>query len=249
MASDPKVLLACIASSGGAYDAMKLCADRHAADAPPWIDVRFVHGDGDIAVPTTRDRAYPAAGEGLVPGVMRKLLLAFKDALAEGYDFVIQSNLSTWFDWNKLAAFVHSVPTAGLIAGNTDPSCGFWMCGCCLVMSRDVVQRVVDRHWDELWNSTDFDDVALCTALRDLKFLQIPRIDVYHGQYPGVRVHNGAKLMPDAVRDAFHVRVKSADRDADARILRHLSLLWAPTGAPANVLLQINIAQYCALVD
>lgn len=242
-----RVLVACIASSGEPYNAMKRVVNNHAASAPAGVDVVYLHGEGAIEEVTDRDRAYPVE-EGLGRGVTRKTLCAFKDAIAEGYDYVVRSNLSTWFDWDKMMAWLNTAPRAGLAAGTSDKNCGFWLCGCCIVLSIDVVRDIVDKHWSALWDDVELDDIVLSRALLDIvpAFVEIPRIDIYHRQYPGLCVHQGDMPLTKAVAEAFVFRVKSADRHADVRILHLLSCFWNAQDRPEALLL-VHMAQCTAL--
>lgn len=256
----PRVLVLAIASGGEVYDSMKSVADAHADRAPPNVHVRFVYGaaPADVApiatrAPSRRDVTFRAVPESLHPGVMRKTLLALKTvAEHEEYDYVVRTNLSTFFDWTRLCGWLADAPRRDLVAGTVDGDCGSWMCGCCIVMSADVVRRVVHECWEELWDAPELDDVALSAALRRLVpggYARLPRLDVHFGEYPSYRVHTEGLALTDALAAVFAVRVMSRrHRGEDVAVLRHLGRLWDGR-VDVHPLTLLHAAQCGALVD
>jgi hypothetical protein len=227
---EPRVLLLCMASGGEAYDRMRSATTCHADTAPDNVDVVFAYGRAVSPGAPGPPEATPGAvgydvEECLIPGLMRKTLCALRDS--RGYDYVVRSNLSTWFHWERLLAWLRAAPRRGLAAGLADDRSH--LCGCCMVLSADVVERVLARR-SELWDSDELDDVALSRVLfEDFKPAWIPRMDVYVTQPPGARLalHVADMDPADALEATFAVRCKSADRAADAAVMERLGGWYA----------------------
>lgn len=197
-----KVAVLAIASGGEAYDSMKLVTQEHlraASSAGLDVSTQFVYGTPcTTQTPTDLDVVYDVR-ESLIPGILQKTQKALAEALAASPDFIIRTNASTWFHWDKLAAWLSTAPRTGLAAGYAPDQSH--LCGCCIVLTPDVAARLAEYPRYE----HAIDDLAIAAALRDLKvdFTWIPRIDILeqgivgHGTYVG--------LDP---RDAFQVRVK-----------------------------------------
>jgi hypothetical protein len=222
-----------IASGGDGYDVMKAVVHEHLGNVPDALDVspQFVYGTRGDDEPVTRretehDRVYDVP-ESLIPGVLNKTLAALHDLSGAGGDsstpppdYVVRTNLSTFFHWDRLAAWLQTAPRRGLAAGySPDQS---HLCGCCMVLSGDVARRLAAYRE---FNTSLIDDLAIAEALRYLGVpsVWIPRIDILEYGIVG----HGGDLGLDP-RQAFQVRVKSttggeAERTArDPRILANL---------------------------
>jgi hypothetical protein len=181
---------------------------------------------------------------------MRKTLFVFRAALDAGYDYVVRSNLSTFFDWTLLGAWLAAAPRSGLLAGTTDGMP--WVCGCCIVLSRDVIELIVTRFWDRLWDAQELDDVVLCRELEPVvPFLKVPRVDSHYFQFPSICIlcestQPTRASLEEAARKAFAIRVKSQNRTADAITLSSLASSWARArqrDEPMDKLMALYLAQ------
>lgn len=195
-----------IASGGEAYDAMKLVGAEHLNSVDNGvldIKAQYVYGtDSTSAVKkyaTPLDKMYDVP-ESMIPGILDKSVLAMRAALLDSPDYVIRTNASTWFHWDKLAAWLENAPRTGLAAGySPDQS---HLCGCCVILSADVARKLTD---DAVLDKSLIDDLAMSKALRELgvQFTWIPRIDILdHGI-----VGHGSELGMDPA-DAFQLRIK-----------------------------------------
>lgn len=236
----------------GPYDQMTRTLRREAAEAlPPGWKHLFVYAGGqasdedDVAVVDDVE-------EGLVPGVARKTLAALKRHAA-GYDYVVRTNLSTLWLWNRLHTWLDTAPRERLCAGTVDPRSGAHACGCAMIWSRDVVDHLLAQpQWDEVWDSAEPDDVVLTRVCSRIAALSpLPRLDVYGYMFPALQVHHAPHPLHDCLRHMTHVRFKSCDRLFDAAsmqtaglVLRHLRGL-APD-RPVDLLLAVHLAQNMA---
>lgn len=195
-----------IASGGAAYDAMKTVMREHLESARPALDVHgeFVYGHGtETRAPTDLDRVYDVQ-ESLIPGILDKTVHAFKAHLAgtincPEVDYVVRTNVSTWFHWDKLAEFLRTAPRTGFAAGYSPDQTH--LCGNCIVLSPDVARKLADyRDYEYI-----IDDLAIAKALQRMgvRFSWIPRIDILENGVVGHGASLG--LVP---RNSFQYRVK-----------------------------------------
>jgi hypothetical protein len=199
-----------IASRAPAYDDMKEHTIRHlqqASAAGLELEPLFLYGGagkGKAAVHEL-DVVYPDIAECLVPGVLHKTIAALRRVTEESSpappDYVIRTNLSTWFHWDKLAEFLSGAPRTRFAAGySPDHS---HLCGCCMVLSLDVARQLARF---EGYDEGAIDDLAIAQALRNLGIPMrwVPRIDMLKTHIEGFGNELGLNPM-----DAFHYRIKS----------------------------------------
>lgn len=246
-----RVLVLSIATRGDhAYDHMKRVLRREAAKGLPegWRHA-FVYAGGEAS---GDDDVVVDEQESLVPGVARKTLVALKRHAA-GYDYVIRTNLSTLWLWDRLKAYLRDAPRTRLFAGTVDARSGDHVCGCCMIWSRDVVGHLL-AQWDEVWHSPEPDDVVLtrvCARFADIS--PVPRLDVYGTMFPGVQMHYHPHAVHDCLPHVTHLRFKSTDRDFDAvtmeaagRVLAHLGTV---ADGPVDLLLAVHLAQCMVMTE
>ena len=254
MTAQMRVLVLSIATRGDeAYDGMKRVLQAEAAKGLPegWSH-KFVYAGGEPGDPA-HDVVIQDVQEGLVPGVARKTLAALKLHADDDYDYVIRSNLSTLWLWDRLRAFIEAAPRTRLFAGTVDERSGDHVCGCCMIWSRDVVAHLLEQpQWDEVWNSQEPDDVALdrvCGRFADLS--PVPRLDVYGTMFPGVQMHCAPHPVHDCLRHVTHLRFKSYDRAFDAASMEAAGLVIAylRQHGEVDLLVAVHLAQCMVMTE
>jgi hypothetical protein len=121
--------------------------------------------------------------------IYAKTILGFKWLLKnEDFDFLIRTNTSTYFDTSKVDAVIQDWhETATIAAGefgntpytlDTDVNRGYFLAGTAIVLSRDLVEKIVQIE-DVEWRSLP-DDVALSKGISSLgiTFRHLSRIDL-----------------------------------------------------------------------
>lgn len=100
----------------------------------------------------------------------KKNLLAYRWALENlQWDFMARVNASCYVRKEKLAAYASESPKSGVYRGLVvDYHNGFVWGGGQFLMSRDVVQAIVDNR--KRWNHAEMEDVAQSWLVRDLGF-------------------------------------------------------------------------------
>lgn len=238
-----RVLLLCIATADdGLYSAMADVVAGHAERMPEGWACKFVYG-ADAGVPANPGNVVTDVPDSLVPGVLRKTLRALEANIAGGYDYVIRTNLSTIWMWDRLTAYLEAAPRTGFAAGNADPHCGDHMCGCAIVWSADVARGIVAAR-DELWTSEEPDDVALSRVTRRLATTidDVPRLDVSSVVIPSQTLHPGRRSWWVADADLTHVRFKGNDRVQDVHAMHAFAQL-ATRHPRAHPMILSHVAQ------
>jgi hypothetical protein len=213
-----------IASPGRVYDAMKAVAAEHARAAPPGFRVEFVYGggggggNGTTPGGATLDRSYDVP-ENMVPGILDKSIAAMRAALdsADPPQYIVRTNVSTWFRWDRLAAYLETAHRTGLAAGySPDHS---HLCGCCIVLSADVARALVDF---DSYDKSLIDDLAIAGALRRLgvDVQWIPRVDILADAIVG----HGEEVGQDPA-ETCQVRVKHCLGGDDEARMRDASIM------------------------
>lgn len=218
-----RVLVLVIASRGKAYDGMRRAWDVHLRAAPACVDVRFLYGArddgagddgaGDDGLVGNVEYDIP---ECIVPGALDKTVRFLSETDVSGYAYVVRTNLSSWFHWDRLLAWLRERPRAGFAAGySPDRS---HLSGCNLTLSRDLAAGLacapLDRGLvdDLAWSPWIFSEAAVVEC--------VPRLDLVYGDYD-VELHGN-------VDAAWHVRLKHTDRDLDVALMDFLAREYDP---------------------
>ena len=108
-----------------------------------------------------------------IPGILDNTMAALKHFLntSEPYDFVIRTNLSSFFFWDRILAYFEDVSPVGFLGGY--PVNDF-LSGCGLFMSYDVAKEVEKVGYS--CGSGTYDDVLLGCIFRSLNltFTKMP---------------------------------------------------------------------------
>lgn len=219
-----RVLFLVIASRGKAYDGMRRAWDVHLRAAPACVDARFLYGGGGGGGgPLENDVEYDDIRECLVPGALDKTVRFLSETDLSGYDYVVRTNLSSWFHWGRLLAWLRERPRVGFAAGfSPDRS---HLSGCNLTLSRDLAAGLASAPLDRglvddlAWSPWVFSEAAVVE--------RVPRLDLVYDDH--------AELHGDADA-AWHVRLKHADRDLDVALMDFLAREYDPgKGVSAHV--------------
>ena len=166
-----KVLLLVISSPGAFYDDMKSIHMRHIGTHDN-ESIKTLFVEMDESIPEWEEEQYRITGDCLLVrgaesylGILQKTLVGFEAALTEQFgfrfDYVVRTNLSTVFNYKLLYEQLSVMPqnnvyTGGIMmtlkwldlrGGIVDQSLfgtQFFQ-GTCIVLSRDVVQSIIDN--------------------------------------------------------------------------------------------------------
>lgn len=145
-----------------------------------------------------------------------KTIAGLRHLLAtQRFDYVFRTNTSSYVNLSMLEEFVQSLPSDGFYGGFIGERDGLrFASGTCTLMSRDLVQHVVN---DPKWEYGVIDDVALgrCMSRAGVTVQPLARVDVTSRA-------EAAALGAEVLQSAFVVRCKNpgAREDDIAAMLR-----------------------------
>lgn len=196
------------------------------------IKMMFVYGK-TVGALDSNDLSYDVA-ENDYPGIITKTLCAMEQIDKEyDYDFIIRTNLSTFWDLPRLAKRLDTLPKTNCLAGTPvlfkDPEGNEYnyVAGFDLVMSRDIVKALVE-HKQEVIDQNVYammEDLSLCTAAE--KYCSPQKFtDFKHSAVAGIRDTNMHVIRAMIKqRGADHYRVKTLmDRNMDKKLMNILLL-------------------------
>ena len=226
-----KAVVVAIASTGDPYDDLRCQFERHfAMHAPPCFDLVFLYASD--APPDERcDEKFVArcpelATDTLIPGVLQKTVCYLRQ-MPEGYDFVVRTNVSSWYHWDHLRRYLEACPRSGFAAGYSPD--GSHLSGCNMVLSADVAALVAGADLE-----TDvIDDVAISRELerRGISGRAVSRLDMVYDRTLEVHGPPG---------EAFHVRLKRYDRGEDVRTFGLLTLMYDGAARAADLVSRLT---------
>lgn len=183
----------------------------------PEIKVLFVYGNGTTCNYENYDLVYNVE-ENLYPGMIHKTMNAIQYINDNfDYDHLIRTNLSTFWDFNKLSDRLDKLPKINCVTGtpvnikDKDGNLYSYTSGFDLIMSRDVAEKIVP-HKDEIIASRvwlDMEDLALCNAFEKYA-------DCRFNDY-GIRNDVSIMTMNEYSEDTY----KARKADADSKNIDH----------------------------
>ena len=142
-------------------------------------------------------RVQPSIGEGII----KKTIGALKYFNYQNYDFILRTNLSSFYIRNRLETFLNSIPKEKIYCGRTFAYGDFnFISGSGILMSKDVVDYLIQNE-----NELNFwvDDVIIGKIITS-KFSILEK--TFYPYY-----ENGSNL-DTLTDDCFQIRIKNIDR-------------------------------------
>lgn len=147
--------------------------------------------------------------ETLIPGVLKKTVLAMRTLLADPrrkFMYILRTNMSSMWQWHRLLAVLKHKPVEHFLAGYLFSMQEFpgitMISGAGFIMSRDVCDLLISH--EGMLNYTLIDDVAISLLMLKLRVKPTPlqRCDFVNNQLPSP--------VDDGV--CYHWRIKNPDR-------------------------------------
>ena len=194
----------------------------------PSIDCYFIKANPELKTEyeITDDTVYVKGAEDYTYGILYKSLVAMKAFQAENYDYIIRSNLSSFYILDRLYKELSSLPRENCYAGvmGRHDTINF-VSGCGFVVSKDIASYMVE-HLDKVWD--DFvrhDDVCFGKFI----FKHFPDsykpISRYDLIYPAKPLF--LSLQEIQGQNVCHVRIKHEHaRELDVKAREALLLLF-----------------------
>ncbi len=190
MKNKQKIILLVIASRSKLYDQYLEYWKHIILKKPSNVDIYILLNDEKINQPYKIDksanRIYFKYKESYIPGILLKTIEALK--LLSNYDFVIRTNLSTFFNFNKLINFLQNNRNDRRVFGpmiRHSPKFGNtkFIVGFCIIMNNNIVKELLKYINYNLEHNTFFkkiyynwaDDVVIGYIFNKLN---IPMINI-----------------------------------------------------------------------
>lgn len=134
----------------------------------------FLYGAGEKSfVPQEHDLIFENIKENDYPGIIAKTLNAMELVHnTYSYDYIIRTNLSTFWDLNMLAERLDTLPKTECITGHLartlEESKELYISGYDMVISRDLVEKILPYKEEiiaqKVWQNLE--DLSLCLAIK-----------------------------------------------------------------------------------
>ena len=174
------------------------------------------------------------------PGIVAKTLAAMEVVHnTYSYDYIVRSNLSTFWDLNRLSDRLDKLPNekcfAGHLMNTRDAGREMYAAGYDLVFSRDVIEKIIPYKQEiadlgtnnRVW--CNLEDVAISRAVQ--QYAETPIVTYpFRNDIQFMTMDNGfseeqykAYMEEARLNQLDHYRVKNmTDRNTDKEIMRHL---------------------------
>lgn len=203
-----KVLMLVIASDNEEryIELQKLWSSYMHSD-PEHVEVYFIRGDPALATQSEvkDDVVWSRTKECTVPGIVIKTLYSFEHFASRlnEFDFVIRTNLSSFYVFPRLLEYLETLPKKGCYSGPLARYDLTAASGCGIIFSSDVVELIVKQRSYIIGTArSDYDDVVIW------KLLLMRRININPSPMALVNTPEALehfKANPDP--KAFHFRV------------------------------------------
>jgi hypothetical protein len=216
--SDPKVLVLIIASDQfDAYVELQKIWKSYMHSDPEHFEVYFIRGNPELATPYAfqGDDLYVKSEENYVPGIVDKTILSIEALLPrlKEFDYVLRTNLSSFYVFPRLLRFVRTLPKHNCYGGvyamipeSWLPEFGHidFVSGAGILLSRDLAEKLVYEKEDIFkWHTKLPDDVLMGYFFQNRS---IPILPIGRQDFPSLTHWN--TLKDHIPEDAFHFRAK-----------------------------------------
>ncbi len=169
------------------------------------VEVYFIKADPklDTTSSIVDDVIWSKTEENYIPGILNKTILSMEAILPrlDEFDYVLRTNLSSFYYFPKLLEFLKTAPQTNFYCGVD--YYGWFASGAGFILSPDLVKLLVENKSHFLDNMASFDDVLIGHFLRPRGVPIVPadRVDLTSIERWNSHDKNFA--------DHFHFRVKN----------------------------------------
>lgn len=149
------------------------------------VEAYFIKGNAELPslYKISGDTIWSRTAENYSPGILNKTVLSIEAILPRinEFDFVLRTNLSSFYVFPRLLEFVKTLPKEKCYCGFpwVDPAITF-ASGAGFIISCDLAELLVNRKAELLENSSHADDVLVGMLLKQEKIglISAPRLDL-----------------------------------------------------------------------
>jgi len=219
-ARDTKVLVLIIASDNQpVYLELQKLWRSYMHQDRKHIEAYFIKGDPSLSseYAIRGDTIWSKTVENMVPGIFNKTLLSM-EAMADRrgeFDYVIRTNLSSFYIFPRLLQFLKTLPTERCYCSYplyAEDICVYGS-GAGIILSSDVAEKMVrlKKLLFQVSNPVADDTlIGLYCVMAGIDLIPSPRLDI-----PSLEAWNAVK--DNIPQDTFHIRAKNLDERLRAK--------------------------------
>lgn len=204
--------------------------DRMEAYVPPEgqsIDYYFLKCEPELKddIVVENNNVWVKYEESIVSGIYYKTLKAFEHFTTSEsnveYDYILRCNVTSFFLFDRLFQFLEKIPKMNVYAGCPHPSYNNvqWASGAGYIMSRDVVEKVIQYQNAVNWKK-EHDDPAI--GYLCLQLLKVNYIPFNYLFLTDAMTQKELFQRIDSDENLFHLRIRAEDRIPGLRNLVEL---------------------------
>jgi hypothetical protein len=175
---------------------------------PDHIEAYFIKGNPDLSseYQIEGDVIWSKTVENIMPGIVNKTILSLEALLPRiqgEFDYVLRTNLSSFYIFPRLLTFLEKCPTRNFYCSGGN---AHFASGSGFLLSPDVAEMLVTHKHELLDDASANDDVVIGTFLyqKNVFVTHHPRIDI-------LSVSDWNILKSQIPNDVFQLRVKNDD--------------------------------------
>lgn len=219
----PKVLMLIIASDQFPVYVELQKMWRSYMHSNPHIQTYFIKGDPHLTSEVQQDgdiiwskviegwTTPTNTPQGFIPpsaGVITKTILSldyFYPRFSE-FDYIIRTNLSSFYNFSRLLRFLSHLPKTRCYCGSNIGEGSTIASGCGFIMSTDVAAELVKNKYEFIDNMNSTDDVLIGTFMEEhgIKYQPHDRLDI-------LSLKDWKKKKNTIPKNVFHIRVKCGE--------------------------------------
>lgn len=192
----------------------------------------FLYGSGKKSfIPQNQDLIFDSIKENDYPGIIAKTLGGIEYVHNNyDYDFIIRTNLSTFWDLNRLASRLDALPKSGVfghLMTTLEESKQKYIAGYDMIISKDLIEKILPYKQEiisqQVWQNLE--DLSLSLALQKQggEFIDQHESIMYMTIDPFDEEKYNQMMSNCRVKNVDHFRVKNRkNRNIDKYIMKKL---------------------------
>ena len=174
----------------------------------PNIQFFFLYCDNETTIDPETHTITIQGEESLIPGIFNKTIHAMMETIQIDYDYLLRTNLSSFFDFPKLLTYLERQSPTNYIGAYTGVhEQTIFMSGAGYIISKDIVAKTINKYTCMTPQELSYiitlpDDVAISLLIKTFYDLQNTNI------LPRFAPQNKITLL-DIPPEVFHVRLKT----------------------------------------
>jgi hypothetical protein len=174
--------------------------------------------DLEVDIIEEEDHIFMKGNESIIPGILVKTKLALEYINNKyNYDYVIRTNLSSFWDLNNLLIFKNYLPRENLCCGYL--TFNLFISGTGIILSYNVSKKITSLINE---NIIEHDDVYISNLFANCKYT-IQNIEKA-GFSMEYLIYDNNNKIPDNTNNILYYRIKNGDRNIDIDMFKKLLL-------------------------